>query len=138
MKSVLSEDGENIGIIVSAQDVTNSGTVDLARFLLNTDKLNGYKLKQRYFSYYLDFNKNSLNCDLSNRQQECLFYLLRGFTCKIIAKQLYISTRTAEFHLEQLKFKFKCLSKSELIEKAIIMGYYDYLPPSLLAINQRN
>ena len=133
-KSILNEKGENIGIMVSVQDVTNSGTIDIARFLLSTDKLSGYKLKQRYFSYYLDFDRDAFNCDLSNRQQECLFYLLRGFTSKSIAKQLYISDRTAEFHLEQLKLKFNSFTKSELIEKAIFMGYYNYLPSSLLRV----
>ncbi len=131
-KSILNENGENIGVMVSVQDVTNSGAIDLTRFLLNNDKLNDYKLEQRYFSYYLDFNKNTLNHDLSVRQQECLFYLLRGFTCKSIAKKLYISIRTAEFHLEQLKLKFNSLTKSELIEKATFMGFYNYLPSSLL------
>ncbi|WP_347571405.1 helix-turn-helix transcriptional regulator [Legionella sp.] len=63
---------------------------------------------------------------------ECLFYLLRGKTNKEVAKQLHLSPRTIEQYVEQLKNKFVCDKKSELIEFAVNKGYMNIIPSSLL------
>lgn len=60
---------------------------------------------------------------LSNRQSQCLYHLVRGLTAKQIAKVLGLSNRTIEFYLENLKEKFNCPNKSDLIAKAIEMGF---------------
>ena len=63
---------------------------------------------------------------LSKREAECLRHLLHGKTCKGIANILEISAKTVEYYLAQLKQKFNCYSKAELIEKAIRLGYLEY------------
>lgn len=70
---------------------------------------------------------------LSDREAECLFFLLRGQTARGIAKRLNLSVRTVESYIEQLKNSFGCDSKSALIEGAIAEGYSNHLPPSFLA-----
>ncbi len=55
---------------------------------------------------------------LSERQLDCLFYLVKGMTLKQIAKQLHLSPRTVEHHLEAIKNKWGCCDRSELISKA--------------------
>jgi DNA-binding CsgD family transcriptional regulator len=67
---------------------------------------------------------------LSQRQRECLFFLLRGKTAKEIAKVLNISYRTVEFHINEIKTKFNCQKKSELIELAYERGFFNLIPNS--------
>ena len=68
---------------------------------------------------------------LTTRQHECLFLLLRGKRVKEIAAILDISSRTVEEHLALVKEKLGCLTRSQLIEKAIQSGYLYFIPPSL-------
>lgn len=70
--------------------------------------------------------------EISKREAVCLFYLIRGKTAKEIALILGISKRTSEKHLESIRIKFKCASKSEVISKAIGMGFVNYLPDDAL------
>ncbi len=76
--------------------------------------------------YILADNFNNL--EISKREADCLFYLIRGKTAKEIAIILFISKRTVEKHLESIRIKFNCESKSQVISKAIEMGFVDYLP----------
>ncbi|WP_175772557.1 PAS and helix-turn-helix domain-containing protein [Paraburkholderia phenazinium] len=69
--------------------------------------------------------------DLTRRETEVLFYLLRGGVARRIANLLSISVRTVEHHIDALKDKFMVASKPELIEKAIQMGYF-YITPATL------
>jgi DNA-binding CsgD family transcriptional regulator len=56
---------------------------------------------------------------LTKRESQCLHYLARGKTMKMIGKILDISPRTVGHYLENLKAKFGVTSKSDLIEKTI-------------------
>lgn len=89
------------------------------RFLRNNDAHLG--------GYYLDEYPHP-EIMLSKSQAWCLFYLLRGKTCKEIGKILMLSPRTVEKYVESIKEKFECSTKSQLIEKAIDMGYFYSLP----------
>lgn len=80
-------------------------------------------------SYVL--HNDQSNSLLTNREMDCLFYLLRGKSSKQTAAILKISFRTVEQYIEQLKAKFKCETKSDLIESAVSKGYMNILPSSL-------
>lgn len=69
---------------------------------------------------------------LSKRQAQCLFYVLRGKTCKMIAKILQLSPRTVESYLDDIKAKMGCLNKVQLIEKAIDLGFLEIIPPGII------
>jgi DNA-binding CsgD family transcriptional regulator len=56
---------------------------------------------------------------LTKRQLECLYYLVKGCSVKQIAAKISLSHRTVEHYLEAIKFKLKCSSRRELIEKAL-------------------
>lgn len=60
---------------------------------------------------------------LTYRQQECLFYLVKGMTIKQIASELTLSPRTIEHHIESIKNKLQCHSRSELIAKALQQSF---------------
>jgi DNA-binding CsgD family transcriptional regulator len=64
-------------------------------------------------------SNTSFEYGLSKRQLECLLYLVKGMTSKEIANVLNLSFRTVQCYLEILKDKLNCISRSELIRKAL-------------------
>lgn len=62
-------------------------------------------------------------------------FLIRGKSSKSIARKMSISYRTVEFHIDNIKTKFGCRSKSELISVAIQLGYLSIIPPGLSLAN---
>jgi len=59
---------------------------------------------------------------LSDREREVLRLLALGHTNQEIAKQLYISVRTAETHRAHIMQKLKLSSRAELVRYAISQG----------------
>jgi DNA-binding CsgD family transcriptional regulator len=57
--------------------------------------------------------------NLSFREMDCLFWLVKGFSIKQISTQLHLSSRTIEHYLENIKLKLNCRVRSELIAKAL-------------------
>ena len=84
-----------------------------------------------YFSN-INLKAHQQNLGLSKREEDYLFFMLRGQSAKEIAKNLNISIRTAEFHAENLKSKFGVNKKSELCKAAIDLGYLNFVPESLV------
>lgn len=62
--------------------------------------------------------KFSCQAKVSRREKECLYYLAQGMTAKEIARVLSLSPRTIEFYIENMKKKFNCSNRIELIAKA--------------------
>lgn len=56
---------------------------------------------------------------LSGRERECIYYLTRGMTYKEIAKVLKISSRTVEIHIEHIKNKLGCRSRSDIVSMVL-------------------
>lgn len=119
---------EPIGLVSHFNDFTSANIIDLSRFLMNSAKrYNNYTNKQFFYA----IEDNHLEIRLSARELECIFFFLRGKTAKEIAKILKLSPRTIEKHIEHIKIKFKCVNRSQLIEKALAMGYMNVLPNRL-------
>ncbi len=70
---------------------------------------------------------------LTSRESECLFYLLRGKTSKEIAKKLTVSPKTVDFHIENIKNKWDCHSRSDLFDKAYEYQCFNVIPPEIFA-----
>jgi DNA-binding CsgD family transcriptional regulator len=67
------------------------------------------------------FSQNTISIDhfkLSKRQKECLEYLIEGYTTKIIANKLGLSSRTVEHYLDSVRNKLGCRSRLDLIKMA--------------------
>lgn len=60
---------------------------------------------------------------LSVREMECFYHFLKGKTLKEIAAILNLSKRTIESYYENIKSKFGCDTKTELIIEAVRQGY---------------
>jgi DNA-binding NarL/FixJ family response regulator len=65
---------------------------------------------------------------LSEREREVLRLLALGYTNQEIAKQLFISVRTAETHRAHVMQKLRLQSRAELVRYAISRGLLDEQP----------
>lgn len=81
--------------------------------------------------FFLNTNGSILN-QFTSREEDCLYYFLRGASIKEIGKQLKISPRTVEVYIQNLKDKLHCSKKSKLIAKAISSGYLSIMPDEML------
>jgi DNA-binding NarL/FixJ family response regulator len=52
---------------------------------------------------------------LSPKEKEVLLLLAMGFSTKLVARELKVSTRTIETHIDRLKQKLQAYSKAQLI-----------------------
>lgn len=63
----------------------------------------------------------------SPREIDVMKLLLKGYSASQIGKEIFLSKRTIEHHVERMKDKFGCDSKAELIQKAReleCLGYF--------------
>lgn len=125
---IKNECGLSIGLFNQCIDISNTSFFRAYLLLHQLDnKLLGKNTKP--VSYTLSDSHCPL--PLTEKQENCIFLLIRGKTVKEIAKILGISPRTVESHLEAVKNKLNCQNKSEIIEKAIDSGFLYYVPKSL-------
>lgn len=75
-----------------------------------------------------------LHPELTQRQSECLFFLIHGYTAKETAKLLSLSYRTIEKYLDTVKVKLQCGTKNELIDKSMDMGLNKLFLKNLIKI----
>ena len=52
---------------------------------------------------------------LTCQEHRCVQYLLEGYKYKLIAHKMGLSVRTVEFYVNNIKKKFNCKKKAELI-----------------------
>jgi len=124
--------GDVIGMSGTAVDITDCAVMRTALILVaDDDRFIGRKINAlEQFTYMLKETYDDFN--LSERESECLFLLLRGKTAREIADILFISNRTVEKHTDNIKSKMGCFTKSELIDKALSFGAGSIIPKSLI------
>lgn len=59
------------------------------------------------------------NVPLTKRELQCILEMLKGKTAKGIAKTFNLSPKTIEHLIEKIKFKLKCKTRYQIIEKVI-------------------
>jgi DNA-binding CsgD family transcriptional regulator len=125
--------GKIIGVMCNVFDISNLKLLDLGQLLINFKKKSSHSLDiyDNFFCYKIE--QDDFKYDLSPRQQECLFFIIRGKTAKMVAQELNISYKTVEIYIEQIKNKLNCSSKNDLIEKAMADGYMNIIPSSLFS-----
>jgi len=63
--------------------------------------------------------------DLTNREQEVLSYLARGYTNREVAESLFLSIKTIESHRANIMEKLKLKTRRELVDYAIRNGFLE-------------
>lgn len=84
-------------------------------------KINWKKTEAAHF-FILDPQLSQM---LTQREQECLYFYVLGKSPKEMSAILFISKRTIEQYLENIKIKLNVRTKSELIE-SVIHRFYIY------------
>lgn len=127
---ILNRKNEVIGISTHFIDITNTDIINLGTYLTSMGRRFNAPYQRKQFSYTITHKNADKN--LSVRQAECLFFLIRGYSLSNIAKVLSISLHTVQYHVEELKTKFQAINKTQLIERAINEGLVNLFPESLL------
>lgn len=120
-KPYIDDDDRVLGKTFHARDVTAPYTLSLSAQLAQWSggRENSYTLTSR------------TERNLTPREEEVLFLIIRGKTAKLAAASLGLSPRTVQQHIEMLKAKFNASTKGELIDMAIAGGYLNRIPLSL-------
>ncbi|NRA46303.1 MAG: hypothetical protein HRU09_15225 [Oligoflexales bacterium] len=128
--TLIYKDQKPYGVLCSMEPVENNGMLDLSRFVF-TENFQSIKSKDQ-FSFTINGFKDDF--DLTEREKQVVFHLIRGRTSKTIADRLKITKRTVDFHLDNLKTKLNCPNKEALVEKLIAEGFMSLLPESMFPI----
>lgn len=124
-RELITDDKNNpLGILCQARQIKHKSSLELSNLLFNTMPKKE-KVKPLYFS------RLELVRSLTQTEQECLFFLVRGHSAKMIADRLCRTKKTIEYHVENLKQKFHATSKFDLVTQAIHEGYLYQIPSSL-------
>lgn len=127
-KSKIDFDNKNPGVMVLCTQINKSMLLNISFALAQSDK-KFRSTHQAHRSYKISNRFQDSN--LSARELEVLFYLVRGKTVSDISTILQISKRTIESYIENIKAKLACSNKQELIEKALDNNFIDFLPEEL-------
>ncbi len=123
------EAGELIGLICGCTEYASDAMMKRCFALMALDQQ--YYFKQDHGRHY-QLTPSIDQGQLSSREMDCLFYLLRNKSAKAIARRLDLSYRTVEWHIANVRLKLGCNNKTDLIERAVSDGYLQYLPLHLL------
>ena len=95
---------------------------------INTDSFNQVsQFDHQYLDLYEFFNDNTIQPDdkplsqnsfrFTKKESECLVHLIKGHSAKMIARDLNISYRTVEVHIDNLRKKTGSRNRVELLNK---------------------
>lgn len=107
----LQTDNKTISILINKMPLLNSQGQKIGVIGSYTE------IRDPLYHGNVDSLKN--NIALTKKQAECLLHLASGITAKEIADKMGVSVRTAEYHINLLKKKMKCINKAGLIAKAM-------------------
>lgn len=124
------DENDNVtGVLCVTKELTSQYFKRICHQLKRIDKR--FQGEIQHGSYYL--NSPCAEANISNKEFECLFYLVRGKTAKGISEMMHLSRRTVEYHIVRLKEKLNCTTRSDLVEKAIDNGYVHIFPGRLIS-----
>lgn len=105
-------------IILEAKKTSNRITLPISppseEIILEFDSLKNLDMTDLYI-------KNEKQ--LTKRQEECLYQLIKGMTIKQVAKNLNLAPKTVEHYLDTIKNKLNCTSRQELITHALELSF---------------
>jgi len=132
-KSPLLEDNVIVGSTCYCTEISSTSLKKIAMQLIAQDKQYQDQTNKKTSAITQTY-KIGLTEDekLTNRETDVVFYMLRGKNSREIADIMFISPRTVEFHIDNIKSKLACNKRSQILEYAIANGYLNYIPEKLL------
>jgi DNA-binding CsgD family transcriptional regulator len=109
--------GNVVGVLGVALDVTDQRILE-KKLNEETEKFKAMKQLSSTMAHELRTPYR-----LSKRQQECAYFLIRGYRYTEIARRLNIKISTVQTHIEHVKEKLKVSTHSQLIERIIDLGF---------------
>ncbi|GJM06440.1 MAG: hypothetical protein DHS20C10_01740 [marine bacterium B5-7] len=83
-------------------------------------------------NYYYTIENASLgNLPLGNKESECLFYWIRGFSFRAISQLIGFDVRTVLDILDNICFKSRYAQRHDLRDYMIDLNYQQFIPPTI-------
>lgn len=123
--------GKVVGTIFHGEDLAPFPDCQLLGALLSQLHNGGRHGTPNDQASYLITTSEASNPALSPRMREVLFFTVRGWSAKQIARVLALSPRTVESHIDALRRAFQVNNRTQLIEAAMAAGYFTSIPASL-------
>lgn len=115
---IVDEENNIAGVYFQCFPTSNLGLINLTKQLEKQLSFEKSEIKPEDETIS---NENKIY--LTPRESEVLFHTLHGRTAKAIGRCLDLSFKTIEAHIANIKIKFNCSSRQQLIEKSISEGY---------------
>ena len=129
-KPLVNPQGAIVGAFIQSFEFTGINILNSANLLAQLD------LKKRPSGFLNQFEYEVIEegfCkELTQREFECLFFLMRGKSSKEIGRFMKISNKTVDHHIEHIKTKLGCKTRSEIICKAFEGGFFEMVTPSII------
>ena len=114
---LLAPDNTEFGLLTFAIDMAHLKDPSRLREIYRGLYKNSTEAHSKFLQHIgFDQSNSNINTQLTERELDCLISLSRGKTLKEVAKELNISPRTVETHLERIKYKFNCQTKTQAID----------------------
>jgi DNA-binding CsgD family transcriptional regulator len=117
-KPILDSNSQVIGLYSTVEKLSAECS------MIETVAHHGLSIEKPFFEITNQYG----HLDLSRREVECFFFLLRGRSNNDIAKRLTLSKRTVDTYIENIKNKLNCNSRTEIFDYAYARGYMYILP----------
>lgn len=138
---LMAMDGSIAGVIAACIPLEEKGFHDsLKKFFNFSEKFNlnlEPRLMSRIIAKIVQLNENqgykaSHFFDyeavvFSLREAQCLHYFFNHYSAQKTSEQLFISKKTVEFHLANIKEKLNCYDTSRITEIAVNLGFIDLM-----------
>lgn len=128
-KPIIDQQDQLLGLFTYGTEITDAMRNCFTKSLFKLD-LELMK-RNRGVSYKVQSNEPTYN--LTKRELECLYYMIRGKSAKDVGDKLCLSKRTIEDYNNNLKNKMGCLTRSQVIDKAFAEGLIYLIPESLFS-----
>lgn len=125
-KPLTNPSGQIIGTISQLSEIIDPHYGNIIKHLKSNNVKINQALQDNIINSFLKEDYAIPN--LTKRELNCLYYLFKGMSAKVIAHTLKISQRTVETHIIHMREKFHVRKTSELLVKACQKGLVEYNP----------
>lgn len=118
IKTPLYNESKVIGLCGITLSFSSSNLSDFTDVLVEVNKLfQNPSLDKEFDKLNSTFLINKPK--LTSREQDCLYFYMKGFSSKETAEKLNLSPRTIEYYIDNIKSKLGVGKRSELIKRAL-------------------